>query len=87
MTRRKVRIQTNPPKYNAEIHIPLLHKLFAEGKAIANFCVEADIVLATFHAWAEKYREFGEAYEMAALSAEIYWHAKQTWKKLPEALA
>ena len=73
MTRMKVRLQTNPPKYKAETHIPLIHKLFSEGKSIANFCVEAGIVRATFHTWVEKYSEFGEAYELATLRAQIYW--------------
>ena len=73
MSVRKQRLQTKPPQYNAEVHIPLLDEIFSNGKSIAAFCVAAKIVRATFHNWVNKYPEFEEEYEMAVLKSEVYW--------------
>ena len=73
MGKRKSRYETKPTKYKPEEHIPLLYKLFAEGKSFAAYCAAADIVSATFYNWLNQHPEFNEAYEKATLKAEVYW--------------
>lgn len=62
-----------PLRYNAEKHIPLLHRVFKNGKDIAHFCREAEISRPSFFYWVNEYPEFKEAYEAARETARAHW--------------
>ena len=73
MGKRKIRYQANPPKFRAEVHIPLLHELFSAGQSLATYCVAADIVPSTFYHWLDLFPEFEQAYEKANTQAQMFW--------------
>lgn len=63
-------------QYNPSIHIPLLHKVFANCDGVADYCAEADISQRTFFTWRDKYPQFKEEYEVALSKGAAIWEKK-----------
>lgn len=63
-------------KYDPEVHPKLLVDIFTEGQDICSFCVEAEVVAATFHRWVHQHEEFRIAYAHAKEVAYQWWMRK-----------
>lgn len=59
--------------YDPDVHIPLIFKLFSEGKTHSIFCREAQIARSTFFSWRKQHPDFEAAYREASVLAQAYW--------------
>ena len=63
-------------KYEPEVHIPLLKRIYSEGGDIAAFCSAAQICRDTFQQWRANFEDLHCAYAQALEVARAWWEQK-----------
>lgn len=71
------RVKYNSPKYQEELHCPLIFKVMADPKkgTISAFCMEANISDHKFYKWIHENELFEECYRIARMYAREIWEA------------
>jgi len=63
-------------KYEPEVHIPMLNRIFSQGGDIAAFCAAAKVARCTFQDWRANFQDFHDAYMAAKEVARAWWEQK-----------